>query len=77
MIPNGPGACILRDVSEADYDRPTVCPDLAQLADHLIGTVTSLGAAAGGGAGATPGPGSPGAAHQIISPGIRAAVFIH
>jgi uncharacterized protein (TIGR03086 family) len=37
-----------------------VCPefDVAQLADHLIGTVTFLGAAAGNGAGATPGRGS-------------------
>ena len=51
---------ILRGVTEADYHRPTVCPefDVAQLADHLIGTVTFLGAAAGSGAGATPGLGS-------------------
>jgi uncharacterized protein (TIGR03086 family) len=54
---------ILRGVTEADYHRPTVCPefDVAQLADHLIGTVTFLdavaSAGAGSGAGATPGPG--------------------
>jgi len=56
-----------------------VCPDLAQLADHLIGTVTSLGAVAGNGAGATPGPGpleARAAARQIIGPEIGAAVSI-
>jgi uncharacterized protein (TIGR03086 family) len=47
---------VLRGVTEADYHRATVCPefDVAQLADHLIGTVTFLGAAAGSGAGTTP-----------------------
>jgi len=51
---------ILRGVTEGDYHRATVCPefDVAQLADHLIGTVTFLGAAAGNGAGATPRSGS-------------------
>jgi uncharacterized protein (TIGR03086 family) len=51
---------VLRGVTGADYHRPTVCPefDVAQLADHLIGTVTFLGAAASAGAGATPDPGS-------------------
>jgi len=40
---------ILRGVAEADYHRATVCPefDVSQLADHLIGSVTYLGAAAG------------------------------
>ena len=49
---------VLRGVAEADYHRATVCPefDVAQLADHLIGTVTFLGAAAGTGAGASAGP---------------------
>jgi uncharacterized protein (TIGR03086 family) len=39
---------VLRGVAEADYHRATVCPefDVAQLADHLIGSVTFLGAAA-------------------------------
>lgn len=50
---------VLRGVTEADYHRPTVCPefDVAQLADHLIGTVTFLGAAASAGAGGEVGPG--------------------
>src|SRR5215472_9361711 len=53
---------VLRGVTEADYHRPTVCPefDVAQLADHLIGTITFLGAAASagasGGVGSSPGP---------------------
>jgi uncharacterized protein (TIGR03086 family) len=40
---------VLRGVSEAGYHRATVCTefDVAQLADHLIGSVTFLGAAAG------------------------------
>ena len=40
---------VLRGVSEADYGKPTVCTefDVTQLADHLIGSVTSLGTAAG------------------------------
>lgn len=43
---------ILRGVSEADYHRPTVCTefDVTQLAEHLIGSVTSLAGAAGGSA---------------------------
>jgi uncharacterized protein (TIGR03086 family) len=50
---------VLRGVAEADYHKPTVCTefDVTQLADHLIGSVTFLGAAAGSGAGAAPGPG--------------------
>ncbi|HEV2240828.1 MAG TPA: TIGR03086 family metal-binding protein [Streptosporangiaceae bacterium] len=40
---------VLRGVAEADYDRATVCPEfsVAQLADHLIGSVTFVGGAAG------------------------------
>jgi uncharacterized protein (TIGR03086 family) len=40
---------VLRGLDEADYHRPTVCTefDVAQLAEHLIGSVTYLGAAAG------------------------------
>lgn len=40
---------VLRDMSEADDHNATVCTefDVTQLADHLIGTVTFLGAAAG------------------------------
>ena len=47
---------ILRGVSEADYHRPTVCTefDMTQLTDHLIGSVTYLGAAAGAEPGAAP-----------------------
>ena len=47
---------ILRGVSEADYHRPTVCTefDMTQLTDHLIGSVTYLGAAAGAAPGAAP-----------------------
>jgi len=39
---------VLRGVAEADYDRATVCPEfsVAQLADHLIGSVTFVGGAA-------------------------------
>ncbi|HTQ93903.1 MAG TPA: TIGR03086 family metal-binding protein [Streptosporangiaceae bacterium] len=48
----------LRDIPEADYHKPTVCTefDVTQLADHLIGSVTYLGALAcdGAGAGAEP-----------------------
>ncbi len=35
-------------MAEADYHKPTVCSefDMTQLADHLIGSVTYLGAAA-------------------------------
>lgn len=42
---------VLRGMAEADYHRPTVCTefDVTQLAEHLIGSVTSLGAAAGAG----------------------------
>jgi uncharacterized protein (TIGR03086 family) len=45
---------VLRGVTEADYHRPTVCTefDVTQLAEHLTGSVTSLGAAAGAAAGA-------------------------
>jgi uncharacterized protein (TIGR03086 family) len=47
---------ILRGVGEADYHRPTVCTefDMTQLTDHLIGSVTYLGAAAGAEPGAAP-----------------------
>ena len=40
---------VLRGVSEADHHHATVCTefDVAQLADHLIASVTFLGAAAG------------------------------
>ena len=43
------GQLVLRGVAEADYHRPTVCTefDVTHLADHLIGSVTYLGAAAG------------------------------
>ncbi len=43
----------LRGVAEADYHRATVCTefDVTQLTDHLIGSVTFLGAAAGAEAG--------------------------
>jgi uncharacterized protein (TIGR03086 family) len=39
----------LRGVAEADYGSPTICSEftIAQLADHLIGSVTALGGAAG------------------------------
>ncbi|HEV2254728.1 MAG TPA: TIGR03086 family metal-binding protein [Streptosporangiaceae bacterium] len=45
---------VLRGVTEADYHRPTVCTefDVTQLAEHLTGSVTSLGGAAGAAAGA-------------------------
>jgi Mycothiol maleylpyruvate isomerase N-terminal domain len=35
---------VLRGVAQADYTSPTVCPEftVAQLADHLIGSVTTL-----------------------------------
>jgi uncharacterized protein (TIGR03086 family) len=40
---------VLRGVAAADYDRATVCPEfsVAQLADHLIGSVRFVGGAAG------------------------------
>ena len=40
---------VLRALPEADYHRPTVCTefDVTQLAEHLIGSVTALGGAAG------------------------------
>jgi uncharacterized protein (TIGR03086 family) len=40
---------VLRGLPEAGYHRPTVCTefDVTQLAEHLIGSVTFLGAAAG------------------------------
>jgi uncharacterized protein (TIGR03086 family) len=40
---------VLRGVAAADYHHPTVCTefDVSQLAEHLIGSVTYLGAAAG------------------------------
>ena len=49
---------ILRGVAEADYHKPTVCTefDVTQLADHLIGSVTYLGAAAGASAEPVTGP---------------------
>jgi uncharacterized protein (TIGR03086 family) len=60
-VPQDPGAIaaaeatlavcqlVLRGVAEADYDRATVCPEfsVAQLADHLIGSVTFVGGVAG------------------------------
>ena len=60
-VPQDPGAIaaaeatlavcqlVLRGVAEADYDRATICPEfsVAQLADHLIGSVTFVGGAAG------------------------------
>jgi uncharacterized protein (TIGR03086 family) len=60
-VPQDPGAIavaeatlavcqlVLRGVAEADYDRATVCPEfsVAQLADHLIGSVRFLGSAVG------------------------------
>ena len=48
----------LRGVAEADYHKPTVCTefDVTQLADHLIGSVTYLGAAAGASAESVTGP---------------------
>ena len=47
---------ILRGVAEDDYHKATVCTefDVTQLADHLIGSVTYLCAAAGGEPGAGP-----------------------
>ena len=49
---------ILRGLAEADYHKPTVCTefDVTQLAEHLIGSVTFLGAVAHDGAGATADP---------------------
>jgi uncharacterized protein (TIGR03086 family) len=40
---------VLRGIPEADYHRPTPCTefDLTQLVDHLMGSITGLGAAAG------------------------------
>ena len=51
---------VLRGVAEADYHHATVCPefDVTQLAEHLIGSVTFLGAAAGA-APAGPAPAGP------------------
>jgi uncharacterized protein (TIGR03086 family) len=48
----GLAACqlVLRGIAEADYSRPsTACPEftVAQLADHLLGSITHLGGAAG------------------------------
>ena len=45
-------------MAEADYHEPTVCTefDVTQLADHLIGSVTYLGAAAGAAADPVSGP---------------------
>jgi len=49
---------VLRGVAEGDYHKPTVCTefDVTQLADHLIGSVTYLGAAAGAAADPVTGP---------------------
>ena len=49
---------VLRALPEADYHRPTVCTefDVTQLAEHLIGSVTALGGAAGASALAATGP---------------------
>jgi uncharacterized protein (TIGR03086 family) len=40
---------VLRGIPEASYRDPTICPEfsIAQLADHLIGSITFLGGAAG------------------------------
>jgi uncharacterized protein (TIGR03086 family) len=40
---------VLHGVAEADYDSPTVCTEftVAQLTDHLVGSITALGTAAG------------------------------
>ncbi len=48
----------LRGVAEADYHKPTVCTefDVTQLAEHLIGSVAYLGAAAGAHADPVDGP---------------------
>ena len=48
---------VLRGVGPADYHRATVCTeyDVTQLAEHLIGSVTVLGAAAGAPVGAAAG----------------------
>ena len=48
----------LRGIAEDDYHKATVCTefDVTQLADHLIGSVTYLCAAAGGEPGAGPVP---------------------
>ena len=45
-------------MAEADYHKPTVCTefDVTQLAEHLIGSVMYLGAAAQAGAGASAEP---------------------
>jgi uncharacterized protein (TIGR03086 family) len=44
-----PARQALRGVPEAGYGSATICPEftVAQLTDHLIGSVTALGAAAG------------------------------
>ena len=49
---------VLRGVDEADYHKATVCTefDVTQLAEHLIGSVTYLGAAAGASAEPATGP---------------------
>ena len=49
---------VLRGIPEADYHKPTVCTefDVTQLAEHLIGSVTYLGAAAGADAEPVTGP---------------------
>jgi uncharacterized protein (TIGR03086 family) len=48
---------VLRGVAVADYHQPTVCTefDVTQLAEHLTGSVTSIGGAAGATAGAEAG----------------------
>ena len=73
-IRSGPANCqlVLRSVAGADYHKPTVCTefDVTQLAEHLIGSVTYLGAAALAGAGASAEPAQHvlGVARQIITP---------
>jgi uncharacterized protein (TIGR03086 family) len=49
---------VLRGVAAADCHQPTVCTefDITQLAEHLIGSVTFLGATAGAGVGTAPVP---------------------
>ena len=71
---------ILRGVDEADYHKATVCTefDVTQLAEHLIGSVTYLGAAAGASAEPATGPletpgrhGGPGHARGLARPRAR------
>jgi uncharacterized protein (TIGR03086 family) len=67
---------VLRGVPEADYHRPTACTefDITQLTEHLIGSVTFLGAAAGPGAGTAAGaPTATGAGGTTLEARVAAA----